>query len=114
MAILSRRLVGVTWIAAVLTAPAGAQRWEKQYLSDQAKTEFDLEDIAFPSATRGIAVGVIHEGGRNRKPVAVSTSDGGVTWSQSALDDAPGSLFFLNDSLGWLVTEKGALWQTNE
>src|SRR5882757_10034902 len=110
MAILSGRLLSIAWIAAVVAAPLAAQSWQKQYLYDQAKTEFELEDFAFPSAQHGIAVGVIQENGKDRKPVALSTSDGGATWSQSALEDPPGSLFFLNDSLGWLVSEKGALW----
>jgi hypothetical protein len=113
MAKLSRRLWVVGGLAAAIAAPA-AQRWQKQYLYDQAKTEMDLEDIAFPSATRGIAVGIIHENGQHRKPVALTTADGGATWSQTNLEDAPGSLFFLNDSLGWMVGEKGGIWQTTE
>ena len=32
---------------------------------------------------------------------------------QAPLEDEPLSLFFLNDSVGWMVTEKG-IWRTNE
>jgi photosystem II stability/assembly factor-like uncharacterized protein len=55
---------------------------------------------------------VIQEGTRH-KSVAVATVDGGANWTQSPLDDEPISLFFLNDSLGWMVTEKG-IWRTSE
>ena len=92
--------------------PIQAQRWEMQYFYDQAKSVFDIADLQFPSAKRGIAVGVIREGSR-RKPTSLITNDGGVTWTLSPVDDEPISLFFLNDSLGWMVTEKG-LWRTTE
>ena len=45
--------------------------------------------------------------------MAVVTSDGGAHWEVVKLEENPVSLFFLNDSLGWMVTEKG-LWQTTE
>ena len=97
-----------------LLAPlaTAAQRWEMQYFYDEAKSVFDIGDLQFPSPERGIAVGVIREG-THQKPVALTTSDGGATWTQTKLDEDPVSLFFLNDSLGWMVTEKG-IWRTTE
>src|SRR5438874_11706740 len=97
-------------LLALTTAPLLAERWEMQYFYDQSKSVLGIADIQFPSPTRGIAVGVIHEGSR-QKPVSITTVDGGATWSQSPLDDDPISLFFLNDSQGWMVTEKG-IWRT--
>ena len=82
-----------------LALPATSQRWEMQYFYDQSKSMFAIRDLAFPSPKRGIAVGAILEGTK-AKPVAVTTNDGGVTWSQSPLEEEPNSLFFLNDSLG--------------
>jgi hypothetical protein len=41
------------------------------------------------------------------------TSDGGEHWSYIDLKELPVSLFFLNDSVGWMVTVKG-IWQTEE
>jgi photosystem II stability/assembly factor-like uncharacterized protein len=95
-------------------APAGAQtqRWKVQYFYDQAKSVLDFADIQFLSPERGIAVGVIREGTRH-KNVAVTTNNGGAEWVQSPLEEEPISLFFLNDSLGWLVTDKG-IFATNE
>jgi photosystem II stability/assembly factor-like uncharacterized protein len=89
-----------------------AERWKVQYLYENFKSEMVLQDLQFPSATRGIAIGEIVDG-RSRKGVAVVTSDGGGHWDVVKLDEIPVSLFFLNDSLGWMVTEKG-LWKTSE
>jgi photosystem II stability/assembly factor-like uncharacterized protein len=89
-----------------------AQKWRVQYFYDQDKSTLNIVDLQFPSATRGLAIGQIVEG-RSQKPVAVVTSDGGAHWQLVNLEDPPVSLFFLNESLGWMVTTKG-LWQTTE
>ncbi|MDE3165305.1 MAG: hypothetical protein KGN36_05825 [Acidobacteriota bacterium] len=99
-------------LCVLIPAVAGAQQWQMQYFYDQAKSVLMIGDLAFPSPKRGIAVGVIREGLR-MKPTAVVTSDGGATWTKQPLRETPVSLFFLNDSLGWMVTEKG-IWQTDE
>jgi len=83
-----------------------------QYFYDQAKSTFEIEDVQALSATRVIAVGNIVEG-RSRKATAVSTTDGGAHWSVTPLEENPISLFFLNDSLGWMAGEKN-LWKTTE
>ena len=72
-----------------------------------------VQDIQTPSVRRGVAVGSIQESKGGRKPVAVVTSDGGAHWEVVKLEENPVSLFFLNDSLGWMVTEKG-IWKTDE
>ncbi len=92
--------------------PAYGQRWQVQYLYDENKSAFAIADLCFPSATRGVAVGLIVEG-RKRKPTSVVTSDGGAHWQVVELKDVPVSLFFLNESVGWMVTAKG-LWRTTE
>ena len=94
-------------------ALAQAPRWRMQYFYDQAKSEFVLQDIQTPSARRGVAIGSIQNDKGGRKPTAVVTSDGGAHWDAVKLEEAPVSLFFLNDSLGWMVTEKG-IWRTDE
>jgi len=87
-------------------------RFRLQYFYDQAHSTFVIADLKFPSPRRGIAVGAISEG-NHVKPMSALTSDGGAHWSLVPLKEAGESLFFLNDSLGWLVTTKG-LWQTEE
>jgi photosystem II stability/assembly factor-like uncharacterized protein len=100
-----------------LLAPGlhAAERWTIQYYYDEARSTMQLVDLAFPSATRGVAVGWISDANPSKKPRATSliTSDGGAHWALDALKDEPRSLFFLNDSLGWMVTESG-LWLTEE
>jgi photosystem II stability/assembly factor-like uncharacterized protein len=93
-------------------APVRAERWKMQYFYDEEKSKLAFADIQFPSLTRGVAVGVITEG-RREKPVALVTSDGGDHWQQTPLKETPISLFFLNEGLGWLVTD-GGLWVTTE
>ena len=100
-------------LVAATVASGEAPRWRQQYFYDQAKSELVLEDMQTPSARRGVAVGSIRESKGGRKPVAVVTSDGGAHWEVVKLEENPLSLFFLNDSLGWMVTEKG-IWKTDE
>lgn len=97
-----------------LTLPAVAQKWTIQYFFDEMKQEMEITDLAFPTPERGIAVGAIYDKGSGReKYTAVITSDGGQHWSLQPIKEYPRSIFFLNDSLGWMVTDKG-LWFTEE
>lgn len=99
-------------VLAAGAAPLCAQKWQIQYFYDKAKSTFTIADLQFPSAQRGIAVGMIQDGKRD-DPTSVVTSDGGQHWETIALKEPPVSLFFLNEKLGWMVTTKG-LWQTLE
>ncbi len=92
--------------------PAQEQRWKIQYFYDKEKTSLTINDFAFPSAKYGIAVGYVAEG-KHEEPMSVITSDGGVHWQLLPLKETPISLFFLDDSMGWMVTTKG-LWRTSE
>jgi photosystem II stability/assembly factor-like uncharacterized protein len=99
-------------LCALVPTAAIAQKWEMQYFFDEAKRVLDFTDMQFLTPERGIAVGVIREGGKE-KGVSLTTTDSGAHWTQALLEDDPISLFFLNDSLGWLVTDKG-IWRTSE
>jgi photosystem II stability/assembly factor-like uncharacterized protein len=90
-----------------------AQKWRVQYFYDEEKSAFNIADLQFPSATRGVAVGAIVTDGKNPKPTAVVTSDGGAHWQTVNIEEPPVSLYFLSENLGWMVTTKG-LWQTTE
>ncbi len=100
-------------LAFSVAAPSqNEQRWRVQYFYDEDKSTLAISDLQFPTATNGVAVGVIVEG-KSRKPVSLVTSDGGAHWTKSDLSEVPISISFLNDSLGWMVTEKG-LWVSRE
>src|SRR5262245_61365081 len=107
-----RRLRALALIAFCLPA-AAAEKWKIQFFHDENKSALSIVDLQFASAARGVAAGVLREGNRE-KPVAVITSDGGANWQILPLQEEPVSLFFLNESLGWMVTGKGNLWQTTE
>jgi hypothetical protein len=103
-------------ILLALIAPAlRAERWKIEYFYDQERSQLQIADLAFPSAQRGVAVGWIQATNAERKPKASAlvTSDGGEHWTLSPLKDEPRSLFFLNDSLGWMVADNG-IWVTEE
>ena len=87
-------------------------RWRLQYFYDQDRSSFTIADLKFPSPQRGIAVGAVIDRG-DVKPMSAITTDGGANWSLVPLKEPGVSLFFLNESLGWLVTTKG-LWRTEE
>ncbi|MGH9558198.1 MAG: YCF48-related protein, partial [Bryobacteraceae bacterium] len=101
---------------AALAPLACAQTWKLQYFYDQEHSNFFIDDLAFPSAQRGIAVGRVYDALNQFHPVKyaeITTSDGGEHWSMEPLKDRPRSLFFLNDSTGWMVTDN-AIWVTDE
>lgn len=106
--------VPVLCLLVVATAAFG-QKWNVQYFYDESNARLELTGLAFPSAERGIAIGTIHEGSEDSKPkfTALVTSDGGTHWSLVPLKEYPRSIFFLNDSLGWMVTPNG-IWFTEE
>jgi hypothetical protein len=110
------RLLKCAAIGVMFLAPlAVAERWTVQYFYDEDRTTLVLEDLAFPSAQRGIAVGSIYENGGSAKPkfTALLTSDGGAHWSLEPIKEHPRSVFFLNDSMGWMVTDN-AIWFSEE
>ncbi len=100
-------------LAALLPgAVSAAGRWQMQYFHDETQSSFNIMDLAFPTAQRGIAVGYVTEKTRTRGSAAL-THDGGAHWTTVQLPAPAISCFFLNDSIGWIVTERG-LYQTSE
>jgi Photosynthesis system II assembly factor YCF48 len=98
-----------------LTPAFSAERWAMQYFYDQNNSKLEIVDLAFPTPQRGIAVGWIGDTTSDRrvKPTALLTNDGGAHWTFSPIRDEPRSIFFLNETSGWMVTES-AIWFTNE
>jgi hypothetical protein len=96
-------------------ASALAERWKIQYFYDEGRDTLVIEDLAFPSAEHGIAVGTIQDELSRKKPryVALATSDGGARWISKDLVEHPRSIFFLNESQGWMVTDD-SFWYTEE
>lgn len=99
-----------------MAAPAlFAERWTIQYFYDEDRSKLEIVDLAFPTAKHGVAVGWTGQTTSDKKvkPTALLTNDGGEHWTFEPLKDEPRSIFFLNDTLGWMVTESG-IWSSNE
>jgi len=107
------------WLAATLLTALHGQtkegaRWTVQYFYDQDGKDLHITDLAFPSAKRGIAVGaIIDREGRKPQFTSLVTSDGGKHWALTPLKEFPRSIFFLDESNGWMVTGE-SLWFTQE
>jgi hypothetical protein len=92
---------------------SAAPRWNIQFLYDRADSNFAIEDLECPTARHCVAAGLIDDKKGREQGAVVVTSDGGLHWSQYEVKERPTSLFFLNDSQGWMVTDRG-LWSTLE
>ncbi|MBI4875593.1 MAG: hypothetical protein HY822_13240 [Acidobacteria bacterium] len=101
-----------TLLLAACAALAGEGRWKLQFFHDQDDSAFTLNDLKFASPKRGVACGFLTEKGRPR-PTVLVTADGGETWSFVPTREVGLSLFFLNESAGWMVTP-GGVWRTEE
>jgi hypothetical protein len=99
-------------VAALATLHA-APRWKIQYLYDQAGYNFDIRDIACPSAQRCVAAGVISDKKDHQVGAVVVSNDSGGHWSRYEVKELPLALYFLDETLGWMVTDHG-LWSTVE
>jgi len=106
-------------------APANSSPWKMRYLFDENDSVLTLTGLQFPSAKRGMACGIREKRKYNlltgtrqtQTAVILVTSDAGKTWTTvevKGLENAgPNSIFFLDDSTGWLVSDDG-IWFTNE
>lgn len=105
--------VCAVFVLAGVAALARDPHWDMQYHYQQINSTLTITGLAFPSATRGIACGYITDRHDNAHAVVLTSSDGGEHWEETPVKEAGVSLFFLDDSTGWMVTEKG-IWQTVE
>jgi photosystem II stability/assembly factor-like uncharacterized protein len=101
------------WLALLSVPGLYAQRWTIQYFYDEPRTGLTIADLVFPTSQRGVAVGWTQETDHKPKPVTLVTSDEGAHWTLTPFHEMPRSLFFLNESQGWMVTEDG-IWYTEE
>ena len=99
-------------ISVLLISSLHAEKWTRSYFHDADDSILNIVDLKFPTAKRGIGIGVILEKGKQRG-VSVITNDAGLKWQVNPLQELPVSLFFLNESLGWMVTD-GGVWRTEE
>lgn len=106
------RLLSIAALCGAVSLCA-AERWELQFFHDANDSSLTINDLKFLSAERGVAVGVLTTKKGKTKPAMLVTSDGGRTWSYSSFKEIGMSLYFLNDSVGWVVTPD-RIWKTVE
>jgi hypothetical protein len=108
-----RAFAAVLALLGSLATLRAAERWKIQYSYDQPGSNFDIRDIACPSTQRCIAAGVITDKNDRLRGAVVVTNDSGRNWAQYDVKEQPVSLFFLDENVGWMVTDRG-LWSTVE
>ena len=106
------RILFLVAALALLVPCFGRDRWELLYFFDEDDAALTIVDLTFSSPSRGIAAGQIVRRGRIQ-PAVLVTNDGGRTWSDVKFKQACLSLFFLNESVGWIVTDRD-IWKTVE
>jgi len=90
-----------------------AERWKIQYFYDKAGASLNIRDFQCPSATHCIGAGAIIDKKGDSKGAVILTADGGQNWTLADVSEQPVSLYFLNESLGWMATDRG-VWTTDE
>jgi hypothetical protein len=89
-----------------------AERWKMQFFHDEDNSRIAFSDLVFPTEKTGIACGVLSNE-RTSKGIVLLTRDGGTSWQRQDVLEIPLSLYFVNESVGFMVTAKG-LWRTEE
>ncbi len=111
------RTIAPATVFALLLACTGMasaeQRWDIQYSYRQVDSALAINDFLFTSDTRGILCGFTTDRHGKENPLVMTTRDGGQHWAETPVKEAGLSMFFLDDSNGWMITEKG-IWQTAE
>jgi hypothetical protein len=100
-------------IVPVVAAPGGSQHWDIQYSYRQVDSTLSINDFLFTSETRGVVCGFTTDRRGKESPIVLVTNDGGQHWNDVQVKETGLSMFFLDDSNGWMLTEKG-VWQTTE
>ena len=107
------RLPGCLALVAAAAALCEAGEWELRYSFPNDETaQLRLKDFRFAGPSLGLAIWSMLEKSGPRT-VALITRDGGRTWKVEPQDLPGQSLFFVNESLGWIVSEEGILRTTD-
>lgn len=89
------------------------QKFVRSFFYLKPDSRLVLIDFAVGSDKRMWAIGGTVAAGRG-KGALLSSFDGGLSWQQSELRFLPRSLFALDDSSLWAISEKGEVWFSAE
>lgn len=94
------------------SAAEASGRWRLQYFYDEDRSSLSIHALKFLSPQRGVALATLVRE-RGPQPVLLESDDGGTTWKQTPQRETALTFYFLDDSLGWMVTDRG-IWKTTE
>lgn len=99
-------------LLAALPLGAAESQWKMQFFHDKDNSSLEFRDFACTTPQTCVAVGVLSDSLKDKlKGAQVTTADGGAHWTLTEVKELPYSLFFLNPSQGWMLTDKG-VWST--
>src|SRR2546425_6458997 len=104
----SRVSLAIAILAASLAAgqPSSSERWKLLYFYDELRASLVINDFKMLTTRKGVAAGFLVDQKGKIKPTTLTTEDGAVHWTVTPAKDVGISLFFIDESLGWLVTAK--------
>lgn len=108
-------LAGVAAQVASQTPEPEAMRpasWKVQYFYDEDDSSLTISDLEFKTKLSGVACGFISYQKRVQG-VVLLTRDGGQKWQRVDVPDVPIDIHFVDESLGFLLTNKG-IYRTQE
>jgi photosystem II stability/assembly factor-like uncharacterized protein len=108
-------LILSAWLAAAAAvfAAESAPRWRVVYSYNELDSSLVLNDFKFLTPQHGVASGFLLDKAGKIKPTTLVTNDGGQHWTFTSVKDVPVSLFFRDDTHGWMVTDD-AIWHTDD
>jgi len=94
----------------ILHTTNGGDKWAIQYQNDS----LSFSSVCAIDIQTGIVVGAFVKG--NWKGIILQTTNSGEAWVKNPLDTLGGinSIFFLNDSLGWIAVSSGIVLRTSD
>ena len=99
-------------VAVSLALPVWAGSWKIQYFYDKDDSKFIINDVQFVTEKVGYAAGFRElKSSPGPKPMIIATLDGGKSWTESYPPSVPDSIFFINETTGWMAAASG-IWQT--
>lgn len=107
-------MMRASWMAVLLAAQGAwcAPKFEVRFFYDKNDSALDILELKFLSAKRAIAIGVLQDR-NNVRGTLIETNDGGETWTLRPFREFPRAMFFLEESVGWIVTDRG-IWRSEE
>jgi len=105
--------VGAWLISTSVLGQTPAPHWDIQYSYRQVDSTLSINDFLFTSETRGIVCGFTTDRHGKENPLVLVTQRTAAALDRIPVKETGLSIYFLDDSTGWMVTDKG-IWQTTE